>query len=134
MNRIGIWLDHKCAKIVNVDGPGESMVTLKADIDTSKAKGGSRSKDPYGPVITVSEKKHQAKKEQQVKAFFDQIADFVKDAESIAVFGPGELKSHFKNFLLDDSSLKSKFTGIEAADSMTDNQVVAMVREYYANH
>jgi hypothetical protein len=50
----------------------------------------------------------------------------------IQIFGPGEAKNELLKRMENDN-LKELIVKIETADSMTDNQVVAKVREHFSN-
>jgi hypothetical protein len=61
------------------------------------------------------------------------VIKFVRDAESIFVFGPGDAKTEFKKRL--EKEIKNRqIIDIETADNMTDNQIIAKVREYFILH
>ena len=49
-----------------------------------------------------------------------------RDAESILIFGPGELKKR-----LERNKLGGRVVGVETMDKMTDNQIAAKVRRYF---
>lgn len=50
----------------------------------------------------------------------------------IQIFGPGEAKDGLLKRMEKDN-LKERIVKIETADSMTDNQVVAKVQEYFSD-
>lgn len=55
----------------------------------------------------------------------------VRTAESLLIFGPGEAKVELKQRLTRDA-LEGRIVGIETADTMTDRQIEAKVRQYFA--
>ena len=68
----------------------------------------------------------------QLGKYFDDITAHIRDAELIQIFGPGEAKDELVKRLENDN-LKERIVEIETADSMTDNQIAAKVREYFSN-
>ena len=56
----------------------------------------------------------------------------MRDAEEILILGPGEAKGELKKRLAREN-LGGRIVGIEAADKMTDPQIVAKVREHFLN-
>ena len=54
----------------------------------------------------------------------------IRSANSILVFGPGEAKVEFKT-RLEKEKIKNRSIVIETVDKMTDNQIVAKVRQYF---
>lgn len=55
----------------------------------------------------------------------------IRDAESILIFGPGEAKSELKEQLEKDR-LGGHIVNIETVDKMTNTQIAAKVRQYFA--
>ena len=68
----------------------------------------------------------------QLDKYFDDIIAHIRDAAMIQIFGPGEAKDGLLK-RLKNNDLKDRIVKIETADSMTDNQVAAKVREYFSN-
>lgn len=65
-----------------------------------------------------------------LKLYYDEVISFIRDAESILIFGPGEAKTELKK-RLERHKLTGRIAGIEAADSMTDRQIAAKVRQFF---
>jgi hypothetical protein len=59
------------------------------------------------------------------------VASEIKNADAVYVFGPAEMKTHFKSYLETQNGFKEKLRAVESADKMTDNQVVAAVKGFY---
>ena len=55
----------------------------------------------------------------------------IRDAESILILGPGEAKGELKK-RLEKSKLGGRIAGVETVDKMTDRQIGAKVRQYFA--
>ena len=64
--------------------------------------------------------------------YFDEIITHIRDAELIQIFGPGDAKNELVKRLGKDG-LKERMVEIETMDNMTDNQIVAKVREQFSN-
>ena len=60
----------------------------------------------------------------------DEVIPFIRNAESILIFGPGEAKTELKNHL-ERHKLTGRIAGIETADRMTDRQIAAKVRRFF---
>ena len=89
--------------------------------------GGSR-KDGLQTTETIQGRKF----DMQLDKYFDDIIAHIRDAEMIQIFGLGEAKDGLLK-RLKNNDLKDRIVKIETADSMTDNQVAAKVREYFSN-
>lgn len=105
---MGLWIDHKLAVIVTMKDPDQTpeTVTVKAHHSQNKE--------------TASEIKH----------FFDDVLKKLEHAESVLIFGPGEAKDELHK-LFKSQHHTAQIVGIESADKLTENQVVAKVRDHY---
>ncbi len=129
---IGIWMDHSKAIIVQINGHNQDMIQIESHADSHyRLSGGARSKIPYGPQDVSSERRLQEKREHQLHQYYQEIMDKVADADQIFVFGPGEARTEFEKEMQKSKTLASKIRAVEPADKMTDNQIVAKVKDYY---
>jgi leucyl aminopeptidase (aminopeptidase T) len=132
MKNVGIWLDKREAKIVwFVDG-NLTMETIHSEVEEFHPVGGSRSRQKYGPQDVVQDSKYTEREKHQFKQYFDSLAEKVEDAGAIMVFGPAQTPDK----LVDEwekahPKLRDKVLAVQKADSMTDNQVKAKVREFF---
>lgn len=130
--KVGIWLDFRGANIITLKGKGADIENIDSDIDPAKPRGGSRSKKKWGPVDTVSEKHFLERRKQEEKAYYENLIAKVKDADELYLFGPAEAKDGLLKAIKATKNFKPTFRGMESADSMTENQKVAKVREFFA--
>lgn len=123
---IGLWIDHREAVIVELTEKGEQIIRIKANAEKQiRFAGGSR-KDGLQTTETIRGKKLDA----QLGAYFDNIIAQIRDAELIQIFGPGAAKNELAK-RLEKEGLKEHIVAIETTDNMTDNQIVAKVREHF---
>jgi stalled ribosome rescue protein Dom34 len=129
---VGLWIDHREAVMVTV-GDGKTAVThIDSQVDKDhRLSGGSRSKTPYGPQDVASEQKFENRRMHQLDRFFEALEDRIRAAEQIFVMGPGEAKGEFVKHLRKTRELKDRIAGVETRDKMTENQIVADVKEFY---
>lgn len=65
-------------------------------------------------------------------AYFNDLADAIDDADAVALFGPGDASIKFKKELMaNNKALAAKKRTVTKADSMTENQTKALVRDYF---
>lgn len=132
MKKTGIWLDKKKAFIVKLDNGNEKFIAIKSNVENYHVSGGSGSKAKGGPQDVVQDSKYLEREKQQLKNYFKELASNLYDADEIALFGPAgtnkkfnkELKKKYKN-------IGVKVKEVKKADSMTSNQVVALVKKYF---
>jgi stalled ribosome rescue protein Dom34 len=130
--RFGIWIDHRKAVIVRIEGKEEEILEIKSNIEKRvRLSGGSRSSTPYGPQDTVSEGQKDRKYLNHLEQYYDKIALAIKGAEALIILGPGEAKMEFKKYLEKSKELGPQIEQVETADKMTDRQIAAKVRKYF---
>ncbi|MEH1887835.1 MAG: hypothetical protein V7L19_31760 [Nostoc sp.] len=66
----------------------------------------------------------------QLNIYYDAVIAYIRDAESILIFGPGEAKDELKK-RLEENNLGRRVVGIETVDKMTDHQITAKIRQHY---
>ena len=126
--KIGMWIDNRESIIVKLTDKGEQIIRINSGAEKQiRFEGGSR-KDGLQTTETIRGRKF----DMQLGKYFDDITAHIRDAEMIQIFGPGEAKDELVKRLEKDN-LKERIVEIETADSMTDNQIAAKVREYFSN-
>ncbi|NQU29623.1 MAG: hypothetical protein HQ525_03050 [Anaerolineae bacterium] len=124
---IGLWIDHREAVIVVVTDKDEKITRIKSDSEKqTRLQGGSR-KDGLQQTESVRDNKFT----NNLGQFYDDVIAQIRDAELIQIFGPGEAKGELEKSLVDEG-LKERIAGVETVDNMTDNQIVAKVRERFS--
>ncbi|WP_299535915.1 hypothetical protein [Ulvibacterium sp.] len=132
MKNIGIWIDKEKAHIVVCTEKGEKLNTLQSNVEFYNPKGGSRSKTRWGPQDVVQDSKYLEREKQQLRAFFKNLVKMVKDADALAIFGPAETGEKFEKELWEKyPHLALKVRTVTRVDSMTNNQVKALVRDFF---
>ncbi|MBC9795803.1 hypothetical protein [Sinomicrobium weinanense] len=134
MKNIGIWMDRRKAHLVTVEKGDEKMETVISKIEAYRPVGGSRSKTRWGPQDVVQDSKYTERRKHQMKRYFEALAAKINDAEAIAIYGPGAMGLKFAEYLeKDHKPLREKVKCVEKADSMTANQVKALVRDFFVS-
>ncbi len=132
MKKLGIWLDKEKAHLVTLQNEDVRFNTIYSEIDFFNPKGGSRSKTRWGPQDVVQDSKYLEREKHQLKSYFKELAKTMEDAEAIAIFGPADTNAKFFKELNENyKTLALKVKTVEKADSMTENQVKALVREFF---
>jgi hypothetical protein len=130
----GIWLDLRNAWIINLPAvaDGETIVDhISSEIEESAAVGGTRSKTPWGPQGGDNQRSVEERRHHEEKHYFELILKQVHpDTEELVIFGPSEAKHGLEN-MLEKQHKAPKIMGVKSADQMTQNQMVAWVREFY---
>lgn len=133
MKRIGIWMDKEKAHIMRLIGEKEEFETIFSELEFFNPKGGSRTRTTkWGPQDVVQDSKYLEREKHQLKAYFNKLVEAISDAEAIAIFGPAETNEKFRKELANNhKALASKLKTVTKIDSMTENQIKALVRDYF---
>ena len=129
---VGIWVDHRKAVVVSLDGEGESVFHVESGVEASfRVSGGSRSLSPYGPQDAVSEKRTMLKRRGHLRDYYRRIIDIIHEADRLLIVGPGEAKAELEKEIKKLKSLGGKIVGVLPADKMTERQIVARVKRQF---
>lgn len=132
MKNIGIWMDKEKAYVITLSDETEKMVTIFSEIDSSHIGGGSGSRFKGGPQDVVQDSKHLEREKHSFKSYFKEISKYLKNADSIVIFGPAEAGEKLnKRLQKKNKLLRNKVKAVIKVDSMTLNQTKALVRDYY---
>jgi stalled ribosome rescue protein Dom34 len=118
---VGLWIDHRKAVIVFVEGKEEEIKLINSKEEKQHSQSG---------VSMPADDIRQRELTGHLNSYYDEVISCIREVESILIFGPGEAKGEIKKRLEKDN-LGGRIVGIEPADKMTDPQVVAKVREYF---
>jgi hypothetical protein len=129
---IGLWIDHEKAIVVALDHGTETRRRIESHVKGRvRLSGGSRSSTPYGPQDVATERRIEARREHHLHEYYQKVVHEVRDAEKIFIMGPGEAKGELKKEIEKSKTLSFKIAGVQTADTMTDNQIAAMVRNFF---
>lgn len=132
MKNIGVWLDKDKAYIVTIEGGTETLVKIDSNVEHFHIHGGSGTRLKGGPQDVVQDSKYLEREKHQLRQYFRNIASEINDADALVIFGPAETNEKFSKELYENhKNLSAKIKGVKKADSMTDNQIKAWVRNFF---
>jgi stalled ribosome rescue protein Dom34 len=67
----------------------------------------------------------------QLNKYYRQVMSALQDADSILIMGPGQAKIEFQKLVQRKKSMQKRILRVEAADKMTEKQMIARVRKAY---
>ncbi len=134
-NDAGLWLDRRQAIVVSINDLGEFVERIQSDIERKvRLSGGSRTgKTPYGPQQVSVDGKQEERIKRQLRQYFQEIIRRIQDANKILIFGPGEAKTELKKELQKSREFTLKKITVEPSDKMTERQIAAKVRQFFAD-
>jgi len=129
---VGLWIDHRKAIVVTIKNDKEFMRVIESNVEPRvRLAGGSRTATPYGPQEVASESKRDERYRHHLDAYYHEVIQVIRDADSILIFGPGEAKGELKKAIEESRELGRRIVGVESADKMTQRQIAARVRDYF---
>lgn len=128
---VGLWIDHRKTVFVTIENEVEVTREIRSNMEKHvRFASGTRSKAPNISQGPTAEDMRDRQFGDHLGSYYDGVISFLRDADSIWIFGPGEAKVELENRLKRDD-LGRRIVGIETVDKMTDHQIAAKVRDHY---
>jgi hypothetical protein len=129
---VGLWIDHRKAIVVAITEQGEKIEEIVSGVEKQLQRAGDRPLDGgYEAVQVPADDRRQRDFTQHLNIYYAAVIAGIRDAESILIFGPGEAKGELKE-QLEKNNLSGQVVDIETVDKMTNPQIAAKVRQYFA--
>lgn len=121
--QVSLWIDHRKAVVVLITDEGEEIKKIVSGMEKHvRFTGGDGSEE--GSSEDVRDRQFG----NHLNSYYDEVIAFIRDADSIQIFGPGEAKGELEK-RIEHEGLKVRILAIETVDKMTDKQIAAKVRE-----
>jgi hypothetical protein len=125
MKQAGLWIDHRKAVIALISDEGEEIKKIISGMEKD-VRFTSGDGSEHGSTEDIRDRKFQ----NHLNTYYDQVIAVIRSADAIQIFGPGEAKGELEK-RLELEGLKTHVLAVETVDKMTDNQIVAKVREHF---
>lgn len=130
--KTGIWIDKNKAYIVTLKNKKEVLKIIASKIDFYKVIGGSGTRFKGGPQDVVQDSKYLKKENHQLLNYMISIVEEIKDTDELLIFGPAEMPLELKKHIAaNHKDLFDNLIDLKKEDSMTENQTVAYVRDFF---
>jgi len=133
MKKLGIWMDKRVAYIITEDAKGsQKMQEVHSTIEDFHVSGGSGTAMKGGPQDVVQDSRYLEREKHQFREYANEISAHLKGATQILIFGPAQAGERLEAELLrSHPEIAAKIKAVSRADSMTENQMKAFVREFF---
>jgi hypothetical protein len=122
----GVWIDHRNAFVVILDNEDqESFQRVESGMEKHVRFSG-RSAAAEGSADDQRDRQFAS----HLGLYYDEVVSFVRDVDSILLFGPGEAKGELQT-RMDSKGLGDKIVGVDTTDKMTETQIKAKVRQHF---
>jgi hypothetical protein len=130
----GLWIDHRKAVIVLITDKKIEKKTITSNVEKQPGRiDGVRSVTPYSSKYVHADDNLQKDFTGHLNIYYDKVISYIRNAEAILIFGPGEAKGELKKHLEKDSHAE-RIAAIETNDKMTDRQIEAKIKKYFKDH
>jgi bisphosphoglycerate-dependent phosphoglycerate mutase len=120
----GVWIDHREAIIVTLSETGEEIKRIPSAVEKHR-----RSNEPSNGQVPPDDQLQNAFTE-HLAHWYDVIISYLRNADSILIFGPGEAKGELMK-RLEKTKDDQRTLAMETSDNMTEPQLAAMVRHHF---
>ncbi len=128
---VGLWIDHRRALIViNLDQEEETR-RITSDVEKHvRYSGASHASGAGESHSDTTEDGRDRRFDEQLDRYYDEVISYLRDATAILIMGPGEAKVELQK-RLELCGLSDRIVATKTADKMTDDQIVAAVRQHF---
>ena len=129
----GIWIDTKQAVIIFLKKNSADIKIVNSSIEgRARDAGGKKLFSRFGIQFSNVQKKKATRKTDELQDYFKEVVNEIKDTDEVVLFGPAKIKTELEKYMLNESIQLPIIKRVETADSkMTQNQMVAWVKEFY---
>lgn len=119
--KLGIWMDHSTANLMEYSTIFIETTTIKSDF-THQAK---------EETLNKSENIMHNKEQHLEMDYYKRLSAEIIKYDEVLLFGPTNAKLELFNILNEDQHFKNIKIVVQPSDKLTDNQQVAFVRNYF---
>lgn len=127
MKEVGLWIDHRRAVIVTLDGKDDKGTVEEVVSGMEKHV---RYSSGTHVQEDVAEDQQDKRFNGHLNKYYEEVAGRLRDAAAILILGPGEAKGELHKLLIHQGQ-GELVVGVQAADKMTDNQLAVLVRQHF---
>lgn len=128
----GIWVDSKKAILVTFDDQKEKVETIESSIENRIYHDKEGDKGSFSGSQHISnEKKFEEREKHQTEHYLKEIIGKIPEAGDLYLFGPSMIKIKLQKEIENNKLSKINLTSVEACEHLSNNQIVAKVKEHF---
>jgi hypothetical protein len=132
IRQTGIWIDKSKAIIISIAGGKSEIKEINSEIETRvRFQGETKQFGRFGNQYLSDQEKKEHRLLEQRKKFLAYVLEQIKISDQVVLFGPAEMKMELKKEMTKNHELSDKLAGVVSTDNMTNNQLVAWVKNYF---
>jgi hypothetical protein len=127
----GIWIDHRKALVVMLSADDAHTALILSGVEKHPERGGdSPLKGRYEAHSVPADDRRQRALTGELDVYYDAVIAALHGCANVFIFGPGEAKKEL-HARLAAAKIGKPVMAVEAADKMTDREIIAKVREHF---
>ncbi len=119
--RLGIWMDHATANLMEYSTIFIETTTIKSDFTHQEKE----------ETLNKSENVMHNKEQHLEMEFYKRLSAEIIKYDEVLLFGPTNAKVELFNILNEDQHYKNIKIEVRPSDKLTDKQQIAFVRNYF---
>lgn len=128
----GVWLDGSKAVIVTLLGEETEIRLIDSGIESrERIDGEGKTFGRFGNQFMDNRKSRENKLREQENQYVSGVFNAVREADQLLIMGPAHLKNELEKSIVNATGQKPNIRAVETADSMTENQIAARVKEFF---
>jgi len=129
---IGIWIDSNKAVIIILSNNTHSLKIIESNIVfRERVEGETKKYGRFGGQYLTYEKNRENRRNELTNLFFKKLVKEISNCSAIVLFGPSTMKIQFDKEIKKNMQIAAKLVGAYNSDSITENQMVAWVKDFY---
>jgi len=121
IKRLGIWMDHATARLMEYNTEEQKVTTVNSDIKGLDDQEG----------LQHSESLLHHKENQSLQAYYKTLIDRIKDYDDIVLFGPTDAKTELYNLIREEHKYDHLKIATQPADKMSYEEQHEFVVHYF---
>ncbi len=132
VKKLGIWVDHKEAFLVSMQGDQTAVVHIESNADSHfKPSGGWKASGTSVAQAVSKEQTADERLKHQLHQYYQQISAEAGKADRVYICGPGAAKTELDKEMKKEKNMHARIEAVETCDKMTEKQVVAKVKSFF---
>lgn len=132
---IGIWVDSKQAFIIHLFEKKHTIKKIESNIEfRERVEGESKKYGRFGGQYITYEKNRENKQLLQTNEFVKKLLKEISNCTNFVIFGPSKMKKIVKKEIENNMLLAPKLLGVFKSEQLTENQMVAWVKDFYTKN
>lgn len=130
----GVWIDAKKAVIVSLRKGMAAVNVIYSQTDTVPNEAGEvKWFARFANTYLNFKRKKKLRRSHEMRRYLKNVVNEIMNAGELVLFGPAGMKIELEKMIHRKPAISGVISGVETTDTMTDNQVVAWVKNYFQN-